>query len=290
MGEAFLFPSVAATRPDWPNRFGCKGGAFASPGPLGVKIGSYWPGNAAHSVPNHGSTTLLLDEASGHPIALIRATYLNALRTAAADAVAVRHLAREDATTLGVVGAGHQAWFEIAAIRAVRPVNQVRIWSRSADKAELLADRLTREDGLAASAATLEEACASDIVVTVTAARSALVDQSLILPGTHLSAMGSDGPGKVELDTRLLTRARLFADVVAQSLTLGEFEQAHLAGLISSDDITTLGSVIAGRKAGRTSNDQVTIFDSSGIALQDLAIAQFALETAIARDQAIILQ
>ena len=288
-GEAFVFPSVAATRPGWSNRFGCKLGDFAPSGPLGVKVGSYWPGNVTSGVANHGSTTLLLDDATGHPKALVRATWLNAIRTAAIDAVAVKHLARKEARTLGVIGAGHQAWFDVVAICAVRPIERVQVWSRDGGKAALMARRLADEQGLQAAAATLAQTCDNDIVVTATASNTPLVDRHWVAPGTHISAMGSDGPGKVELDLGLVSDASLFADLVSQSISLGEFEQAYLAGLINPADITTLGAVVAGKANGRASEEEITIFDSSGIALQDLAIAQLAFERAVAANRTVEL-
>ena len=286
-GEAKVFPVVLGHGPDQGTMFSMKGGLMQARKVVGLKVGSYWPANRAAGRKAHASTTLLLDPETGYPKALVEASYLTSLRTAAADAVAVRRLSRENSRTLAIVGAGHQSWFELLAIREVRPIDRVLVANRSHPAAEAFAQRVRDELGLDSTAADIDSAVsAADIIVTITAAREPLFRSERVRPGTHISAMGADALGKQELDPALVASAGLFADVVPQSITMGEYEAAFKAGLIDEGRITPVGAVLNGA-AGRTADDQITIFDSSGIALQDLAICSLALEKAMAQNLAI---
>ncbi|KAF5034460.1 Delta(1)-pyrroline-2-carboxylate reductase [anaerobic digester metagenome] len=192
----------------------------------------------------------------------------------------MRHLSRQDSRTLALFGAGHQAWFELLAVREVRPIETVLVANRSPKAAEAFIRRIQTELGLEAHFADSREAVhAADIIVTVTAAREALFEASLVRPGTHVSAMGADQPGKQELDTALVAGAALFADVPAQSVSIGEYEAAFKAGLVTEERITPVGAVLNGAP-GRVSEEQITVYDSSGMALQDLAVASLALRRA----------
>ncbi|WP_332767719.1 ornithine cyclodeaminase family protein [Phenylobacterium sp.] len=279
-GESLLFPMVSGHGSDPGTRFGAKAGFDSTRCRPGLKVGSYWPGNAARGFGNHGSTVLLLDDATGLPQALVAATHLTALRTAASDAVAVKHLARADASVLVLVGPGHQAYWDALAIAEVRALSEVLVCGRDPDAAEALAARL-RQAGLPAAASAIGPALArADLVSTVTASREALFAAGDVRPGTHISAMGADGPGKRELAPALTATAALWADHPPQSLVLGEFQ--HVSGA-AAEAIQPIGGLVAGRLSGRGSRDEITIYDSSGIALQDLAICGFALEQAQAQ-------
>jgi len=282
-GAAAVFPVVLGHGLRTTEGWGVKSGVLQSQGVIGAKIGTYWPGNRAKGLESHGSTTLLLDPQTGFPHALVSAAHLTALRTAAADGVAIRYLARPDADTAAVFGAGHQAWFELQAAHIVRPLRRVLVWNRDPGRAEAFAARVREEHGLACEAASAQDAASqADIVITATASHAPLFEGDLIRRGTHVSAMGADAAGKQELDTALLARARLFADVPEQAVTIGEFKTAAREGLIAREAITSIGSVIAGTAPGRRSNQEITVFDSSGMALQDLAVAALALERASA--------
>ncbi|GAB1409953.1 ornithine cyclodeaminase family protein [Desulfovibrionales bacterium] len=281
-GLAEVFPVVMGHGPQEGSFFSMKAGLMQAQGIVGLKVGSYWPGNRAQGSPAHASSTLLLDPATGYAKALVAASYLTSLRTAAADAVAVRWLSRKDSTVLTLLGAGHQAWFELLAVREVRPIATVLVVNRCMHTARIFAQRIREELGLDAQALDMDQAVPqADILVTVTAARQALFPAHLVRPGTHISAMGADNTGKQELDPKLVASARLFADVVQQSCSVGEYEAAFRADLITPEQITTLGSVIQGGP-GRRSAADITIFDSSGMALQDLTICALALEKAVA--------
>lgn len=280
-GAAQIFPVALGHGSDPRNRFAVKSGLFNDRGLLGLKIGAYWPENSARDLESHSSTTLLLDDATGRPKALVSASYLTAIRTAAADGVACRHLSRLDSEILAVVGAGHQAWFEILAVSAVRAIKTVLIWGRDAAKAEALALRVRNELDLQAQSVPIETAVSqADILITVTAAQEPLIRQAWLKPGVHISAMGADAPGKQELDIDVVTAGRLFADVAAQSRTIGEFQAAARVGLVPASAVTALGAVIRTPKLGRRNRWEATVFDSSGIALQDLAVADLVLNAA----------
>ena len=280
--EAEVFPVVMGRGNLRENLFSVKSGVIDARSLVGLKVGSYWPGNAHLGLAAHASTTFLLDPQTGMPMAFIASSHLTALRTAASDGVAIRYLSRPESSTLGIVGAGRQAWFEVCAACAVRPIRHVLVWSRAHDDAHTLADRIRRELGIEATVTSLPDTVSgADIVITITASREPLVRRDWVRAGTHISAMGSDAPGKHELDADLVSSSYLFADVVQQSVTLGDFESCHAAGAIQLSDITAIGAVIDGSAAGRISPDSVTIYDSSGMALQDLAIAEIALANSI---------
>lgn len=279
-GDAEVFPVAQGRGPDAGTSFSIKSGLILGSRTVGLKVGTYWPQNRSQGLPAHASSTLLLDPDTGYPLALVAASRLTCLRTAASDAVAVRHLSRQDSRTVALFGAGHQAWFELLALREVRPMETVLVVNRSPRAGKVFARRVQDELGLEAHVADGQEAVRNaDIVVTVTAARERLFEAALVRPGTHVSAMGADAPGKQELDPLLMTRATLFADVVRQSLSIGEYEAAHKAGLVDEKNVTAIGAVLNGAP-GRTSPHQITVYDSSGMALQDLAICSLALAKA----------
>ncbi|MFI5930774.1 ornithine cyclodeaminase family protein [Actinoplanes sp. NPDC051494] len=263
------FPPVAGHAVDAGNRFTVK--SAAATGLTGVKVGSYWPANATHGLARHGSTIVLLDQATGRLRAVVEASTANAFRTAAADAAAAEVLARPDARVLTVFGAGEQAFHECLALSAVRPVKTVNVVSRTPERGRAFVARLA-EAGLDARLATAADACASaDIIVTATTARAPLLDVAWVRPGTHVASMGSDAVGKRELPAELLATARGFCDLPAQSVTIGEYQ--HVPGITPAP----IGAVLSGWAPGRLTDGDVTVFDSSGIALQDLFLAEALL-------------
>ncbi len=261
--------------------FAIKSGIDVENEMVGFKCGTYWAGNFERGLPAHGSTILLLDPETGFPQVLVSASYLNGYRTAAANAVAVSSLARTEAAVLGVIGAGHQAEQEIRAVAEVRALSLIKIFTRSETRASWIADRLKDVDIDIQLTSAEDVVRGSDIVITVTPSESPLVRDEWIGEGTHISAMGADDKGKHELDTAILKRASLFADYPEQSIIIGEFQHAYDDGLINSvKDICALGLVTLGKSPGRISDTQITVFDSSGIAIQDLTVAGAIFEAA----------
>ncbi|RYC37775.1 ornithine cyclodeaminase family protein [Pectobacterium zantedeschiae] len=265
--EARSFPVVHGQGSDPGNTFSIK--ASATGELAGLKVGSFWPGNPANGLPRHNSLILLFDQQIGKMAAAIEAGKVNAFRTAAADAVAADLLARPDASVLAVFGTGHQARYECAALARIRPIRTVLIVGRDSEKSTEMAQEL-QAAGLDAQISDAESACrAADIIVTATPSRKPLFNAEWVKAGTHIVSMGSDAAGKQELPPELFAAGRLFCDLPSQSRTIGEFQHApaHVA-------LTAIGDVISENAAGRNTRDDITIFDSSGLSIQDLYIGQ----------------
>jgi ornithine cyclodeaminase/alanine dehydrogenase-like protein (mu-crystallin family) len=269
--QSGVFPAVLGRSREATNTFSIKSGW--SDNLTGVKIGYFWSGNPARGLPRHNSTIVLLDQQTGRLGAVIEAGKVNAYRTAAADAVAADLLARKQAKVLAIFGAGNQAGFEVMALARIRPIETVLVVARPSPRRDALFDQIG-DSGLKARASLHEEAVrAADIVVTATPSREPLFDAAWVGPGTHVVSMGSDAPGKRELPMELFPRARLFCDLLSQSVEIGEFQQVRdeiKAGVLAA---TPIGDVIEKRAPGRRFDDEITVFDSSGISLQDLYMA-----------------
>ncbi|MGE7418235.1 ornithine cyclodeaminase family protein [Methylobacterium tarhaniae] len=279
---ATVFPAVIARASDPRNTFSIKSGATAEL--AGLKVGAFWHENPARGLPRHNSTILLIDQDCGRIGAVVEATAANAYRTAAADAVAAKALARPDSGTLAIFGAGNQALYEVGALARILPLTRLHVVAREREKAESFAARLGQQGvTLDVRVSTPEEACrAADVIVTATPARAPLFEAAWVRPGTHVAGMGSDARGKHELPTALYERARLFCDLPSQSIEIGEFQHVRERIEAGALVLNPIGAVLDGRCPGRTAPDEITVFDSSGIALQDLYIGQFLLDAAMA--------
>lgn len=277
MGESLLFPTLAGSGGAPGARVNVKFSSDASAKLVGLKAGTFWPANRQAGLPNHSATTLLLDENTGFPRALINAGLLNRYRTAAANAVATDALAKVDATALAIIGAGGQAEHEVRALMEVRPIRTLRIGARSPENAAALKQRLQDLDADIQVCSIADAVQQADIVITATNASAPIVSTNDLKPGVHCSAMGADARGKQEFETDIGRRARLFADAPSQSCDIGELQHAFSEGLIKPIDITAIGEVLLGRAAGRLNRDDITFFDSSGLAAQDIYIAEAVL-------------
>jgi len=281
-GAAYNFPVVREALGEG-RQYGFKSGLDRAGGLLGVKSGGYFPGNAGRGIPNHQSTVFLFDPDSGQLRATVGGNLLTALRTAAAAAISIDRLARGDAKVLGMVGAGHQSAFQMRAAARVRRFEKVVGWNYHPEMLSRLAETAA-ELGLPFEAVSLEELGAqADVIVTITSSPAASLMDAHVRPGTHLACMGTDTKGKQEVEASLLARARVFTDEVAQSVSIGEAQHAVAAGLIRPEDITPIGAVINGTAPGRTSDDEITLFDGTGVGLQDLAAAEVAVRRAVER-------
>lgn len=266
--------------------FGIKAASAAAQGYFGMKVGTYFPRLRDRGLPAHGSTTFLFDSDSGRPIAAVGAASLNGMRTSAVNALATRFLARPDACTLGIVGSGHQAVFEVRAVASVRPITRVMFWTPTGQHADAFSRAVYDFTAIHAEASDLQTVCAqADVLVTVTPSRAALVERSWIRPGTHISAMGADADGKQELDTALVAAAKVYVDVPTQAKTIGECQHAWRMGLLDAAQLEhrTLGRLVNRKAAGREDPHEITIFDSSGMALQDLTVAHRVYQRALHR-------
>jgi alanine dehydrogenase len=281
-GAAWPYPVVREMTGHRRAVFGIKSGFDRSAMLLGLKAGGYWPENAAAGRTNHQSTILLFDPETGMASALIGANYLTGVRTGAASAIATRYLARKDATTLSIIGAGVQSGYQLRATLAVRDLRMVVAWDPSAANLEKLGCE-ARALGIPFTPATSPEDAArrADILITVTPSQSPIVHKDWVRPGTHINAMGADTAGKQELEPDLVASACVYVDAVEQAITIGECQHAFRQGLLGRDDLArTLGGLASGRLAGRGSDDEITLFDGTGIALQDLAAAGVAVARA----------
>lgn len=249
--------------------YGFKSGFDPASGALGLKAGGYWPNNASKGLANHQSTIFLFDPDTGQCKALLAGNTITALRTAAASAVSIDRFAIKEPSTLGVVGTGHQSVFQLEAALRVRSFDEIVIWNRS--HRDLTKHRKVAEFyGVSLREADLEVVVRSaQVIITITSCFEQLFPDEWVGSGTHVAAMGTDTKGKQELDPRLTQRALRFTDEIVQSKTIGEFQH-----LTTDVDITPIGAVIAGTAKGRTHDDQVTVFDGTGVGLQDLACAQ----------------
>jgi len=265
-------------------QYGFKSGL--GPDALGVKAGGYFPGNAARGITNHQSVVTLFDPQTGRPEAMIGGNLLTALRTAAAAAVSIEALARPEARVLGIVGAGHQAAFQLRAAARVRSFERVIGWNRTPARLAGLA-AVAAELGLPFEAVPPERLREAEVIVTVTSSTTWTLGIEHVAPGTHLACMGTDTIGKQEVEPRLVARTRVFTDEAAQAATLGEAQHAVAQGLLDPARITPLGAVLAGDAPGRESADQITLYDGTGIGLQDIAVAARVLS--LARDRGLAI-
>lgn len=282
-GDAYNFPVIREAIGHAEALYGFKSGFDRAGLNLGLKSGGYWPGNAGKGLTNHQSTVVLFDADTGKARALVGGNLLTALRTAAASAVSIKHLARRDARVLGIVGAGHQSAFQMRAALAQRGFEKVVGWNKTPEKLSRLAD-VAAEAGLPFEAVSLEQLGAqADVIITITSSFAPILLDQHVRPGTHIACMGTDTVGKQEVDAALLARAAVFTDEVAQAVSLGECQHAVTAGLMARGDVGELGAVINGTVPGRISEDQVTLFDGTGVGLQDLAVAAAVVELAVAR-------
>lgn len=279
-GESRIFDVVRGHGADHDHFFGVKSGREGSTRLLGLKAGSYVPGNPKRGLTAHSSTTLLLDDETGQPVAVVEADYLNGLRTSAANALAVRELARPDASTLAIFGIGGQAVFEALAVAHVRPIKRILAVGSSPERRRSFATAVAAQCNAVIQFVGAEEAVRSaDVVVTVTPSRAPLVQAAWVRAGTHISAMGADNVGKQELDVELLSRGRLWVDHPEQSVRIGEAQHAFAAGLYTVDQLRdrTLGGLLRKRLSAPSNFNDITVIDSSGLAVQDIAAAHAAV-------------
>jgi len=251
-----------------------------------IKISPGFFDNPKIGLPSVNGLMMLLSARTGLlEAALLDNGYLTDVRTAAAGAVAAKHLSREDSETAAIFGAGVQAGLQLEALCLVRPIRRARIWARDAAKAEVAAADLQRRLGIEVRAfANPEEAVTgADIIVTTTPATSPILKAGWIGPGQHVTAMGSDAEHKNEIDPKLVGKAdRYVADRLSQTRILGELHHAIAAGLADAEaDFPELGEVIAGKVSGRTGGSDITFADLTGTGVQDTAIATLARRRAV---------
>ena len=254
---------------------------------MATKINANFPENPSRNqLPTIQGVIVVMDCERGTTLAILDSTLITALRTAAATAVAAKYLARADAKTLAVIGCGTQGRATVEALLGVRAIDEVLAHDIDAACADRFARELTAEHGIdVRTVASVDEAVlTADIVATCTTARAAILDVHHLRPGLFIAAVGADNPEKQELTPALLGKARVVADIAEQAATMGDLHHALESGALRREDIHgELADVICGRVHGRTSDDEIFVFDSTGTALQDVAVASIAVQRAIER-------
>ncbi len=262
-------------------------GSLASGRPFGVKILSVFENAAETGLDSHQGGVMIFDPANGRPLALAEAGAITAIRTASVSAVATDCLARRDAASLAILGSGTQARSHIGAMLEVRPIKHIRVWSRSPAKAELFAEKESARHGVLIDAKPDAESAieGADIICTTTSAREPILPGALLTPGMHVNAVGASVPSWRELDTEVVRRSKLFTDR-RESLVneAGEYRLALEEGLIGENHLQAeLGEVLIGAHPGRVSGDEITLFRSLGLAVEDLAATWLVYERAVER-------
>ena len=248
----------------------------------GVKVVNSHPDNPRRGLPTVQAIYVLNDPETGAPLAVMAAGRLTDARTGAAGGVAAKHLARKDSKILGLVGAGRQAGAQWEALSALFRFTEVRVAAATEPESSDFCRRRHRPDGPLFRSVGIPEACDADIVVTTTPGRRIVVRPEWIKDGTHLNAIGADAPGKQELDPGVLQKARIIVDSPEQAMHSGEINVPLSAGAIFPRSIAaSLGEVVIGKKPGRLTDRDITVFDSTGLAIQDVAVAACVYQRAV---------
>ncbi len=270
--------------PDRSGLIGLMPGYLGQPQAFGVKVVTVYPGNHGTEFDSHQGAVMLFDVDNGSPLAILDATEITAIRTAAVSGVATNRLAREDASSLALLGSGVQARTHLEALMLVRDVKEVRVWSMNYDRAVQFAQHgSTRHDIRIEARSTAREAVdGADIICTVTAATEPILLGQWISPGAHINAIGACTPNARELDTAAVVNSRLFVDRLESALNeSGDFRFPKAEGALDDDKIVgELGDVLLERVVGRSSSQEITLFKSLGLAVEDLAAAHYIFDQA----------
>lgn len=261
-----------------------KGDLRAMPASLmgyaGIKWVNSHPENPKKNLPTVMAILILNDPETGYPLAIMDATHITNFRTGASSAVASKYLARKKSRIFGFIGCGRQAYTQFLALNEVFEIEKVKAFDINDKSAERFVEFC--RNWVDADFMSIEDVCDCDVLTTTTPSRKPVVMNEWIEEGTHINAVGADAPGKQELDERILLRAKIVVDDYEQAMHGGEINVAISKGLIGKEDIyASLGEIVAGLKSGRERGDEITIFDSTGLAIQDIAVAKVVYEKAL---------
>ena len=287
-GEALQPLRFVMWQPDRSGLLGLMPGSLGEPAVLGVKVLTVFPDNFGTELDAHQGAVLLFDPSHGQLVSVMDATEITSVRTAAVSAVATRALARKEAADLAILGSGTQARTHLEAMRLVRPLERTRVWSRDPQRARRFAERESKGDVQVEPCRTAREAVeGADIICTVTASAEPVLEGAWISPGAHINAVGACLPTARELDAEAVGRACLFVDRRESALhEAGDLLIPLSEGALREDHIRgELGEVLTGAVAGRTGAGDITLFESLGLAIEDLAAAHHIL-TKAARQKA----
>jgi len=250
----------------------------ALPGCVGMKWVNAHPQNPSRNLPSVMATMIYNDPETGYPLAIMDATEITAYRTGAAAAIASKYLARRDSHTIGIIGAGYQAYTQILAHSELFSPISIKVF----DISKVAVDRLINSlPGFSIKNCAIQEAAASDIVCTLTPSRDPIIKKEWIIAGTHINAVGADATGKEELDSSILKDAIVIVDDLKQASAGGEINVPIQKGIYTIREVYgTLAELVTGKKKGRADNRVITVFDSTGIAIEDIAVAKLLFERA----------
>ncbi len=274
-GKMLLPPKIYLTLPNHRGDFRAMPAYLENPARCGVKWVNVHPGNRRYSLPTVMAIVILNDPRTGFPLAILDGTWITKMRTGAAGAVAAKFLARKNSQVLGLVGCGVQAETQLLFLSRIFRFKKIKFWGLTSSDRETFFRRARPFRRILEGKGKIRDVAGGvDILVTTTPSRRPLVRSGWVSPGTHVNAIGADSQGKEELDPRLLQKGRIFVDDWHQASASGEINVPVSGGLLQRRDIAgTLGEVVCGKKMGRRDPDEVTIFDSTGLAIQDVAVA-----------------
>jgi len=250
----------------------------AIPGAVAMKWVNVHPNNINRDLPTVMAVLVYSDPETGYPLAIMDATDITAYRTGATSAIAAKYLARQNSHTLGIIGAGRQAYTQILAHAELFDLELVKVFDLSDSASERLINSLPAHPLKKCS---LEDAVASDIVCTLTPSSVPVIKKDSVIPGTHINAVGADAKGKEELGPSILKEANVVVDDLRQASAAGEINVPISSGFFTIDEVyATLGEIVVGKKQGRTDKNVITVFDSTGVAIEDAATAKLVYEEA----------
>ena len=288
-GETILPPIVSMALEDRNAELDVKTGFIPGCNRIAVKMAAgFYENEKRYGLPSWPALVMVADGDSGFPLAVMDGGYLTTVRTGAAGAVGAKYLARKDAHTVFIMGAGNQARIQLAGLVQVLPnLKKVYVHSPVDDGHFACAQEMREATGLDVEAVAEAERVpecvrASQVIVTVTPSRKALIQREWIAPGTHINAIGSDGEGKQELDPAILRDAKVVADCFKQTSCFGECQHAVAAGYMTADGdglFGEIGELAGGMKPGRENDDEITVFDATGMAVLDVAAASIVYDS-----------
>jgi alanine dehydrogenase len=284
-GKTIMPPKIYLNLPEYQGDFRAMP-AYVD-GTAGVKWVSVYPSNWKYNLASVMGIIILCDPNTGCPLAIMDATYITNIRTGAAGGLAVKHLARRDSTVIGFIGAGVQAKTQLLAISEVLPkIEKIKVFDQNWNASLKFVDEIGETLGMKIRPVeNIQDATEADIVVTTTPSKEPVVKKQHIHSGTHINAIGADAKGKQELEADLLRNSKIIVDSIEQASHSGEINVPLSEGVIKIEDIyCTLGEVVANMKKGRENNEEITIFDSTGVAILDIICARLVYNKARQRE------
>lgn len=286
LGRAVMPPKIYLDLPQFNGDFRAMPAFAQSAGKASLKWVNTHADNAKRGFPAVMAVVILNDPKTGFPLSMMDGTLLTSFRTGAAGAVAAKYLARPESKVVALVGCGAQARTQLTALREVFKVQCVKVWGQEQPVVDKFLKEMKRPGETLAAFATIKECVAdADIIVTTTPSRKPVVQSAWVNKGTHINAIGADAAGKEELDPKILRNAKVVVDDFRQASHSGEINVPVAKGILTKKDIyAELGQIVCGRKKGRTSDQEITVFDSTGLAIQDLAIADLVYRSALRKN------